>query len=265
MSQTYKAEKRVSILLIDDSTTDLQLLLELMSVRNMRIHVAFNGKDGYRKTELLIPDLILLDVNMPVMDGIATCRMLKHNERCRHIPVIFLSANNEVEKRIEGLSVGAVDYIGKPFYEQEVIARIEIQLGIARQHKQITDDVFKESGFSPSARNNVLVRTATEYLREHLKQPPSPEALANIFGTNEKKLNEAFHAAFSLPVFSWLREEKLRQARELLATTEMPITDIGAYLGYSNPANFSTAFRERFGCSPRALRRELKNERLNTD
>lgn len=250
-----------NILLIDDSTVDLRVLMELMSARQMRVNVAFNGQDGYHKAALLRPELILLDVHMPVMDGFATCRMLKNNERTRPIPVIFLSSANEVEKRIEGLSLGAVDYIGKPFSEQEVIARVGIHLDLVRRPPppHPVDEPDARDGLA--RRDAVLIRTATDYLRQHLSLPPSPETLAKILGTNETRLNQAFHFEFAMPVFAWLREERLRQARELLASTETPISDIGGYVGYSSGANFSKAFRERFGCSPRELRVELQKDR----
>lgn len=251
-----------SILLIDDSTVDLRVLMELMSASQTRISVAFNGQDGYHKAVLLSPDLILLDVSMPVMDGFATCRMLKNNDRTRHIPVIFLSAANEVEKRIEGLSLGAVDYIGKPFSEQEVIVRVGIHLNLVGQRQSFPINPDESNmGEGLARRDAVLIRTATDYLRQYLSAPPSPEALAKILGTNEKYLNQAFRDKFDVPIFAWLREERLRQARELLALTETPISNISEHLGYSSGANFSKAFREHFGCSPRELRVELQRGR----
>lgn len=92
---------------------------------------------------------------------------------------------------------------------------------------------------------------------ENLSNPPSPEALAGQLGTNEKRLNEAFHEAFALPVFGWLREQRLRLARQLLSQTETLIADIAAHCGYASPANFATAFRERYECTPRDFRRRL--------
>jgi AraC-like DNA-binding protein len=194
------------------------------------------------------------------MDGFATCRMLKNNELTRHIPVIFLSAANEVTKRIEGLTLGAVDYIGKPFSEQEVIARVSVHLDLAYPRQSPPTEIYPNASdcdLGLARRDAVLIRTATDYLRQHLAFPPSPETLAKILGTNEKYLNQAFHAGFAMPVFAWLREERLRQARELLSLTETPISNIAEHLGYSSGANFSKAFRERFACSPRELRQEL--------
>jgi DNA-binding response OmpR family regulator len=253
-----------NILIIDDSTLDLRLLIEMMTVRKMRLNVAFDGKDGYNKAVMQQPDLILLDVVMPVMDGFATCRMLKNNQRTRNIPIVFLSAASEVENRLEGFSLGAVDYIGKPYNEQEVIARVEVHLNLVRQCKGGGD---AKPDCDPVAdlacRDSVLLRTATQYLRENLSQPPSPDVLAKLLGTNEKRLNQVFQNAFSLPVFAWLREEKLRMARELLVTTDIAIADISEHFGYSSPANFAKAFRERFDCSARELRLEVKKHNMS--
>lgn len=252
--------RKPSILMIDDSTVDLRLLMEIMSARQMRVNVAFNGQDGYHKASMQQPDLILLDVTMPVMDGFATCRLLKNNERTRFIPVIFLSAANAVEQRIDGLSLGAVDYIVKPFNEREVIARVEIHLDLARRKgAPAPADGVDDSALA--RRDRVLIDTAVNYLRQYLSEPPSPETLAKILGTNEKRLNHAFQQCFSMPVFGWLREERLRQARELLASTQTPISSIAEHLGYSSPANFAKAFRERFGCAPKQLRVELQVSR----
>lgn len=249
-----------SILIVDDSTIDLKLLMELMAARQMRINVAFNGQDGYHKAEMLKPDLILLDLNMPSMDGFATCRMLKNNPATRDIPIIFLTAANEVEKRIQGFSLGAVDYIGKPFNAQEVIARVEVHLNLARQqHHASINNANDHTTANPPTHDEVLIRTATEYLQQHLGAPPSPELLAQMLGSNEKHMNRIFHERFAMPVFGWLREERLRKARQLLANTSTPIASIGEHLGYSSPANFAKAFRERFGCSPRELRSQMQS------
>jgi AraC-like DNA-binding protein len=199
---------------------------------------------------------------MPVMDGFTTCRMLKNNESTRHIPVIFLTAANEVTMRIEGLSLGAVDYICKPFHEQEVIARVNIHLNLTRrQQPAALLNQAEETETGVVKRDMVLIRTATDYLRQNLRLPPSPETLAKILGTNEKRLNQVFLDNFTMPVFTWLREERLRQARELLIATEAPISSIGEHVGYSSGANFAKGFRERFGCSPRELRVEQQKER----
>lgn len=263
-------DKRPHILLIDDSVVDLRQLIALMTSRELRVSVAFNGRDGLHKAELLQPDLILLDVNMPVMNGFATCRLLKTGERTRDIPVIFLSAANDVERRIEGLELGAVDFVSKPFNDAEVLARVRVHLELAaayrsRMHGSAGGSQAAQDLAAPKSvqKDGVLVQSAVDYLRQHITKPTSSKALAAILCTNERRLNQAFQAHFELPVSAWLREERLQQAAHFLKTTQTPIADLSEYLGFSTASNFAKAFKERYQCSPREFRQprpELRDE-----
>lgn len=256
-------EPRPSILLIDDSVVDLHRLIEMMSARKMRLHVAHDGREGYHKAILVQPRLILLDMVMPVMDGFATLRRLQADPATRHIPVIFLSASNDVATRVDALSLGAVDYIGKPFSEQEVIARVGVHLKLAERAPRRPTSASPASAPPTSvvpasvADDARLVDIAIAHLREHLHDAPSPAELARIVGTNETRMNRAFRQRCGTAVFGWLREERLLRARELLATTATPVATIGEHLGYASAAAFSRAFSERFGRSPRAFRNEI--------
>jgi DNA-binding response OmpR family regulator len=247
-----------TLLLIDDSVTELRVLIDMLAARKWRTLVSFNGMDGYHKAALKQPDLILLDVRMPDLDGFGTCRRLKADPRTQAIPIIFLTSAEDKEDRLTGLSLGAVDYIIKPYVsEEEVLARLGIHLELSRrlgETPRITTN--KTSGQSS------LVAAATTLLLEKLSNPPSMETLLRQLGTNEKRLNEAFHEAFAMPIFSWLREQRLRLARQLLVQTDTPIADIATHCGYSSPANFSTAFKDRFECTPRDFRRRLSQQEV---
>lgn len=250
-----------TLLLIDDSVAELRVLIDLLAARKWRTLVSFDGLDGYRKAQVKQPNLILLEVRMPGMDGFGTIRRLKADPRTQAIPVIFLTSAEDREDRLTGLSLGAVDYIIKPYVcEEEVLARLGIHLELSRRLGEAQSPRPVE-GTEQSA----LVSAATQLLMDKLGNPPSPEKLAQQLGTNEKRLNEAFHEAFSLPVFAWLREQRLRLARQLLSQTDTPIADIAVHCGYSSPANFSTAFKERFECTPRDFRRRIGNQDATED
>jgi len=245
-----------TVLLIDDSITELRVLIDMLSARKWRTLVSFDGLDGYRKATLKQPDLILLDVRMPGMDGFGTLRRLKTDARTQTIPVIFLTSADDKADRLTGLSLGAVDYIIKPYVsEEEVLARIGIHLELSRR-LGATPSVTVNSTEGQSA----LVVAATTLLLEKIANPPGMEVLARQLGTNEKRLTDAFQEAFHLPVFGWLREQRLRLARQLLSQTDTPINDIAAHCGYSSAANFATAFKERFECTPRDFRRRITME-----
>ncbi|MFZ4626654.1 MAG: helix-turn-helix domain-containing protein [Rhodoferax sp.] len=240
------------MLLIDDSMPDLRVLTEIATARGWAVSVAFNGKDGYHKARLSHFDLILLDVNMPELDGFGTCRLLKADPHTRHIPVIFLSAAGEQTNRLDGLLLGAVDYIVKSYAnEEEIAARIAISLQRASYDSAGEADDRSINDALPSA---VVVRAAKKILQRQLAQPPVARELATQLGSNEKFLNEAFRQQYGLTVFGWLRDERLRVGRQLLASTDLSIAEIAESLGYSSSQNFATAFKEHFDCSPSQFR-----------
>jgi CheY-like chemotaxis protein len=224
----------------------------MMTARHMRVSVAFDGEKGYQQAVLQRPSLILLDVRMPGMDGFATCRRLKANPATQTIPVIFLTVANDLEERLEGFALGAVDYIGKPFNEEEVLARVGVHLQL------MPKPIAKEpDNAGDTTRDGVLVQAAQKILQELIATPPSLEELAQMLGTNRRQINKSFQFCCGQPVFGWLREERLRQAHHLICRTDTPISLIGEHLGYSTPANFAKAFRERFGFPPSDLRRKM--------
>lgn len=243
------------LLVIDDNLTDLRLLMDMAETRDLRVSVAFDGEKGYRQAVLQQPALILLDVHLPVMDGFATCRRLKANPDTRSIPVIFLTVATDLDDRLKGFALGAVDYICKPFHEAEVLARIGVHLGLRR--RAAADEAGPGDDDPEATPDAVLVRAASALLIERLRDPPSLADLARLIGSNRRRLNEAFQARCGQSVFDWLREERLRRAHHLVCHTDTPISTIGEHLGYSTPANFARAFRDRYGFSPRDLRRDL--------
>jgi len=121
------------VLVVDDVEEDRILLTDFLLQRGCRIYVAKDGQDGYRKAQSVQPDLILMDIRMPVCDGIAACRLLKANPGTRSIPLIFLSAAASTEEKIAGLAVGAVDYVTKPFDFEEVRLRLCVHLKATRR------------------------------------------------------------------------------------------------------------------------------------
>ncbi|MDM8520842.1 hybrid sensor histidine kinase/response regulator [Anaerolineales bacterium HSG6] len=120
-----------TILIIDDSPTNLGVLADYLEDYDFDILVAEDGESGLDKAQYALPDLILLDVMMPGMDGFEACRHLKKDERTKDIPVIFMTALAETEHKVKGFASGAVDYVTKPLHQEEVLARIHTHLKIS--------------------------------------------------------------------------------------------------------------------------------------
>ncbi len=244
------------LLIVDDRIIELRLLLELIQHTGYRISVAFDGQQAYQRAQAVLPDLILMDVQMPELNGINACRLIKNNPATRHIPIIFLSAANELTKRLEGLGSGGVDYIGKPYFPEEVLARIGVHL------RHLTS---AEAAPAPpenilagaTQHDQTLVNATCDYLRERLATPLSTEQLSKLFNTNEKRLTRAFREVLGVTVSEFVRNERLVSAERMLRTTALTITQISEELGYSSSANFATAFRAHFGQTPSEFRQRL--------
>lgn len=239
--------RKPKVLLIDDSPSELRRLMDHLQVR-YQLCVAMNGQQGYQQALVLHPQLILLDVYMPRMDGFATCRLLKANPATRDIPIIFLTMANKMDERLAGLTQGGVDYIAKPFVEEEVCARVAIHLGLT------TPSPSPCPTSEPLTPEHVLVAATLQLLSTALHLPWTMSDIAQRVGTHEKRLAQVFRAQTGKTVFTYLRDLRLQRACHCLIHSAMSVQEIAEQTGFQNAASFSTAFREQFGMSPRIYR-----------
>ncbi|WP_457422990.1 response regulator [Roseateles sp. P5_E7] len=238
------------LLLIDDAPEQLRQLSELLA-RHYRLLHATDGVSGFHRAQAQLPDLILLDLLMPGMDGHAVCRLLKADAATCEIPVIFLSAHANAQQRLDGLRLGAVDYIGKPFLAEEVLARVHVHLPrAAAAPGPLAAACDPELAF---------VHAATRLISEQLATLPSVSQMADQLGLSERRLSTLFRKHLGLTVSGFASEERIRLGCQMLATTPMSVQDIALDVGFANAANFSTAFRERLGLTPQAWRQQQRN------
>jgi diguanylate cyclase (GGDEF)-like protein len=134
-------QKTGIILIVDDNPANLSVLSKVLKSSGLKVRVATDGKSAIEQVQYDPPDLILLDVKMPGIDGFQTCQCLKSNLNTQDIPVIFMTALADTEYKVKGLSLGAVDYITKPFQEVEVLARVRVHL----QLRFLTQQVMEQS------------------------------------------------------------------------------------------------------------------------
>lgn len=137
MSDHQADAARADILVVDDTPANLRLLASILTEQGYKIRPASNGQIALLAAQAQPPDLILLDIMMPEMDGYQVCRILKADERTRDIPVIFISALDETLDKVTAFLIGGVDYITKPFQVEEVLARVETHLTLSRLQKEL--------------------------------------------------------------------------------------------------------------------------------
>lgn len=129
------------ILVVDDTPANLEIISEALTDAGYEVSIAIDGDRALKQIQYSLPDLILLDLMMPGIDGFETCRRLKANPRSRDIPVIFMTASSDTENKVKGFSLGAVDYITKPFQEAEMLARVQLHLQLRYLNKNLEEIV----------------------------------------------------------------------------------------------------------------------------
>lgn len=239
------------ILVVEDVESERMLLAHYLQQQGCRVYLAVDGHDCLRKVRLIHPDLVLMDVQMQGCDGLSACRIMKAEPEMRDIPVIFITGATMPTQRVQGLMAGAVDYVSKPFDFEEVRLRLAIHL---RHHNGGDAPAESEAAGTPSSLDNILFQSARMRLLKSLAETPDLHELAAAVSTNSKRLNEAFRNCVGVTVFGYLREERMKHACRLLVETRLTVQSIGAEVGYTSGANFATAFKERFGVSPREFR-----------
>ncbi|NES19131.1 MAG: response regulator [Symploca sp. SIO3E6] len=168
-------ELKGKILVVDDQLNNHRLLSTILTKQGYEVRKALNGKMALIGVQADPPDLILLDIRMPEIDGYEVCEQLKASEQTKEIPIIFLSALNETLDKVKAFSVGGVDYISKPFHPEEVLARVENHLTIGRLQKQLQEQnarLHQEQEKSERLLLNIL----PEAIAQQLKQDTSPIA-----------------------------------------------------------------------------------------
>lgn len=257
--------RRVRLLVVDEGVDELKPLLETLRGAGYGITHAFGAMEGYRRATALQMDLVLLDVGPGSTDGFAACRLLKADPATADIPVIFLTSSASLEERLTGLRAGAVDYIVKPFDPAEVMARVEIHLALAESRRSRiapatrsaspTDrPATNDDGAPGSDVDRMLMQAAERLILADLSHVLPLRELAARVGTHEKRLSRVFKELANRTVFEFVREARLHEAHRLLLESAMRIEEIAAAVGFSSAANFSTAFREYFNCTPSACR-----------
>jgi phosphoserine phosphatase RsbU/P len=153
-----QGERKPTVLIVDDQPINIKLLEAVLKREGYLTRVALSGSEGERIAKALQPDIILLDIMMPGKSGFETCADLKRNPSTNHIPIIFLSALNDIANKVKGLGMGAVDYITKPFHRDEVLARTRLHLSMRAAHQMIVEDQAARLRQIREAQQTILVQ-----------------------------------------------------------------------------------------------------------
>jgi DNA-binding response OmpR family regulator len=245
------------ILLILPDLSERARLAAILGRAGHPIVGADAGLAGCRLAALDGPRLIVADLALPDMDGYACCRLLKADPASAVIPLILLGQDAGPRERVAGLTLGAVDFLAKPYDLDELLARIRVHLNLVPR-----TGASAASAASAAPRSlardldELVVTTACRVIDAHLADLPSLPEIARAAGTYRERLNALFHERLGRSVFDHVRERRFERAAQLLKETDLDVNAIARLVGFQNARNFSTAFKERSGATPLAYRRQ---------
>ncbi|MEH2869490.1 substrate-binding domain-containing protein [Segatella copri] len=245
---------RPTVLVIDDNTDIRQYERTLLQDEYIVLEAA-DGKEGLAVALKEVPDLVICDVMMPVMDGLEFTKRLKTNTATSHIPVIMLTAKNLEEHRAEGYEHGADSYITKPFHSKVLLARIENLLRQRQLLKNLyhgTKEAEKEiSEAHLENRDKQFLKQLQAIIQKNLSDSEfGVEDMGQQIGLSRVQLYRKVKAMTGSSVVDLLRKARLAKARRLLETRSMSVSEVAYEVGFSAPSYFTKCFKEEYGMLP---------------
>ncbi|MBD5269366.1 MAG: substrate-binding domain-containing protein [Bacteroides sp.] len=280
-TQTEFDPEKPLLLLVEDNP-DMRTLISGILGDEYNVACAADGKEGLRTATRYVPDLVITDVMMPIMNGMEFCTRLKNEISTSHIPVLMLTACTLDSQRIEGYTSGADGYLEKPFDAEMLRIRCRNLIENRRRVKNIweasavTSPATKEKDTTKGEQNkdthpasdrragalsevdNDFYRGFLAKVKERMADPDlSVDSLAADMGLGRSQFYRKIKALTNYSPVELLKKMRLQQARTLLTTTEKSISEIAYEVGFSTPAYFTRCFREAYGQTPSELRESL--------
>jgi len=242
------------LLLIIDDNRDVRHYLRQIFGEQYRVIEAEDGRQGLEKATAYLPDLVICDLMMPVLDGLAFCRSLKTQEATNHIPVVMLTARASVESRIEGFEFGADAYLTKPFHTTEIRTRVKTLI----RQREILRNKFemKIVDIGPRERKlksggELFIEKLKEVIEHHLSDNAfSMDDLAASLHLSPDQLRRKTRTLTGLRPVEFIRKYRLHRAAELLRSRSGTVSEVAYQVGFESLSYFTRAFREEFGQNP---------------
>ena len=250
--QPYQTDKP-EVLIIDDNI-DIRTYLRSVLSEKYNVSEAADGKVGLELARKIVPDIVLSDIMMPVMDGLAFCQQLKTDKAISHIPVILLTARSLDEQRAEGYEHGADAYLSKPFSLRLLFSRIDNLIQSRKKLSKLFSNSDENDAFEKLS--NETDKTFAAQLRKIIQDNLSDnefnvERIGDEIGLSRVQLYRKVKALTGYSPVEMLRKARLTRARHLLRTTEKTVSEVAYAVGFSTPSYFSKCYKDEFGESPK--------------
>jgi len=249
---TAPAEGKPIVLVVEDNA-DLRAYIREYLEADYAVEEAGNGKEGYDRATELVPDIVISDIMMPLMDGMELCRALKQDMRTSHVPVILLTARAGTDSKIEGLEIGADDYVTKPFETRELGVRVR---NLIEQRRKLREKfsagvVLKPGEVAVTSLDDALLKGVMGAVEQGMGDEKfGVEDLSRKIALGRRQLERKLQGLTGLSPAEFIRTMRLQRAHELLVKNAGTVSEIAFQVGFGSPSYFSSCFRERFGYPP---------------
>ena len=246
-------EELATLLVVDDND-DMRRYLHTLLADRFYVLEAPDGQSGLRLARESVPDIVVSDVMMPVMDGLQFCKHLKEDAITSHIPVILLTARSSESQQIEGFEHGADAYITKPFHADLLVARIYNLLNNRKKLSQLLGEKQKEE-VQLNTQDRIFTDALKGAIRKKMANPSlKMDELGEELGYSRVQLYRKVKALTGLSPVELLRQIRLQQGYNLICTTNKTISEVAFEVGFATPSYFSRCFKQQYGKYPMDLR-----------
>ena len=248
-------EDAYTILVVEDNVELLMLMKQLLS-RKYKVETARHGREAVELIEKTELDLIISDVMMPVMDGYELVKYVKNSVGYRHLPIIMLTAKTQETDKMDALTVGADEYMTKPFKMKELLLRIDNMIAnrqrITREFKQQSIEEVKVKNVTMPSPDNEFLEKAMTCVHNHLDDSDyDRDSFASDMGMSASSLYNKLRAVTGMNATSFIRDIRMKEACRLAKSTPgIRVSDLAYSVGYKDPKYFSTIFKKEFGMQP---------------
>ena len=247
-----------TVLIVEDNA-DMAKFIASCLQPEYRVSFAINGEEGLELAKRDIPDIIITDVMMPVMDGFEFTQKLQADTNTNHIPIIMLTSKAMQEDKLKGITSGADAYLTKPFQKEELRLRMQMLVAKRKQLQEryaVTTIVEqKEEQTKPTDKNLIFLNSVIDAIHQHIDDSNfGATELANFMAMSDSQLYRKLKAISNTSTAIFIRKVRLEKAKELLNSTDLSISEIAYSTGFNDPNWFSKAFKEEFKDSPSIFR-----------
>jgi len=255
--------RKLPVLLLVEDNQDIRQLLRLHLSTVFKIEEAYDGEEGLRKAGDILPDIILSDIMMPVLDGVTMCTRLKEDMRTSHIPIVLLTARGDDDMQINAFrEAQADDYIIKPFRPDLLLARLRNTVAL---RENIRRKYYREFITSPSppvlaSPDDAFLRQAVTTVELYLDDPDfNIERFCRELGMSQTNLYRKFQGLLGISGLQFIQDIRMKRAGQLLVSSGFAINEIALRVGFADAKYFSKAFRKYYGVLPSAYRNSSQN------